>query len=169
MTAMPIGTVKYCNYIIVDNLFTREIQNLINILGAIVHENDTYLATKYNGFKYKSKTYTAGGTSIIVPLPDLSKNLFPAMDKYLLDKLIIDRDKKTIEQLMFTLTKEVDDTQHYRNCIPDSIARFAIDEVKCLSRTVSMEDCLSDNPRAYRQYLNYKLMVDVYSASHLLY
>ena len=168
MTYMAANTIKFCNSIIVDELFQREFVNLYNKLGAIVNTNDTYLATFYNGFKYKSKTYT-NGTNIIVPLPDLAKDLHSEMDKYLLDKSIIEKDKKTIEQLLFTITKEIDDTQHYRNCIPDSIVRFAITEVKAHSRTLPMDECLQDNPRAYRQYLNYKLMIDVYSASQLLY
>jgi len=158
---------------IIDGLFSPEHRHNISILDNIVTMNDTYLNIVFNTFKYKSKKYFKSGSSITVTdinTPELNKDLHSEMDAFLAAKVIFERDHKLVNQLLFTMTKDVRTEEDLRNCIPDTIVRFASDpEIRNMQRTLPLEDYLQDNPRAYRQYLTNKLMIDVYSASQLLY
>jgi hypothetical protein len=158
---------------IIIGLFDAErIQN-VNRIDAIIEANDRYLNEVYNAVKYKSANYYKSGSVISVTavgVPDLNRDLHPEMDAFLASKMTYQRDYRLVDQLLFTMTKDVRTEQDLRNCIPDTIVRFASDpEIRTMQRTLPLEDYLQDNPRAYRQYLTNKLMIDVYSASQLLY
>lgn len=150
-------------------LFKAEYRRLDTEVTRIDQLNREHQKLAYKGFVYAGQLYMPKNTDIIQqgPKPMLSWELTQTMEDFLADKRVIERDKKTIEMMLYKLLRDCDGAQQIRDALPEVLV--SLTSLGNYTRTREAAYTISGDERAERELSMVLPKIAFYSATRLLY
>jgi hypothetical protein len=125
------------------------------------------LAFMFKGTVYRSSL--ARFKSANNRYPSLHLSLWGAMDEHLADATFIERDRQTIQQVLFKCLQGHGDMQDFRNRLPEILLGFLKPEHQQMPRTVPFEEATCLNDRDMKMYLKILPRIEMYAVSRMIY
>jgi hypothetical protein len=155
--------------IILTNLFESEHKQLTNRIAAII-PRQAYLGGSADGFRYQSRVYThlAGQMKRMGRYDNLLPSLVPEMDLIVAEQATNQLERERIRQALALALWNTKTPQDRRDALPNCLQDL-VPECSGLERTREEAYTLTDNPRAYSQYMQLREKIEFYVAARLLY
>lgn len=138
-------------------LFQGETRRHQQCIDHIVSRNSVRSTFMHGGLTYRPSWIAAGSQRV-----SLDENLWPDMDRFLLDKNAVDWDCKAFWQVLFSMVNPCLSLQEVRDTLPDFIVEL-VPSLKALSRTDTEAFTIDDDPRVLRQYHKYRPKMELYA------
>jgi hypothetical protein len=153
---------------IVEKLFDPDERRLGKIITELNANNKRISGTTVDGFRYMGFHVIAPDAKMLGRLPVVDKSLEDQVEKYLIDKRTIDKDRQIIRQALVTLLTGCKTDQHFRDALPDCIISL-VPGLKNLRRYDEPGWTLKHDQRLYRQFQQVLPKMEMYSAVGLFY
>ncbi len=142
------------------------IDKMVERQEEIVSSNGV-LAFAYKGTVYRSVRAFA------IPqnkrYPSLHLSLWSDMETLLADKVYIDRDRQTINQMLYKCLNGFKDTQDFRNRLPEVLVGYLDGPSRQIPRTVPFEEAVCLDERDMKMYQRILPRIELYAVSRLIY
>jgi hypothetical protein len=123
-------------------------------------------------FMYKGTVYRSARAFAIPQnrhYPTLHLTLWSDMDDHLADRTYIDRDRQSIQQMLYKCLNGYTDTQDFRNRLPEVLISYLNERDRQTPRTVPFEEAACLNDRDLKMYQRILPRIELYAISRMIY
>lgn len=150
-------------------LFDREETQIRNRELSLLPRHASLGGSK-DGFRHMGVVYTQLATSVRKQgtYDRVHASLVPELDTILAERKVIQSDREWIKQALFLVLQDARSAQDLRDALPNCLTAL-LPQCARLARTRGEAFTLSDNPRAFSQYMRLKDKIEFYVAARFLY